>query len=216
MSLNRVTGILSVSKRELNLRPCLRGGMSFRWQELSAASEADGGENCAEFVGVMNGRIVVLKQVVARDLIEFAAFSRSKDGPTSADEMRAELVDYFRLDVDLASLYEEWSSRDAKFKCKIATYPDVLCGIRSLRLDPVENLFSFICSSNNNIKRITQMVANMCSSFGELIGKWNGVEYHSFPTIERLSQPDVEAKLRKLSFGYRAKFIHQAAVHIKG
>ena len=36
-------------------------------------------------------------------------------------------------------------------------------GIRQLRLDPVETLFSFICSSNNNISRISQMVEFLAS-----------------------------------------------------
>lgn len=66
-----------------------------------------------------------------------------------------ELVrDYFNLSVDLAGLYEKWSSRDPHFK-KIALK---FAGIRMLRQDPWENLLSFICSSNNNIVRISQMV----------------------------------------------------------
>lgn len=96
----------------------------------------------------------------------------------------------------------------------MATYPSVLNGIRVLRQEPVENLFSFICSSNNNIKRITQMVGNMCLHFGTKIGCFDGTDYYSFPTIERLAQADVEDKLKKLSFGYRAKFIAKAAVYL--
>ena len=35
-----------------------------------------------------------------------------------------------------------------------------------LRQDPVECLFSFICSSNNHIARIAGMVERFCSTYG--------------------------------------------------
>ena len=35
-----------------------------------------------------------------------------------------------------------------------------------LRQDPVECLFSFICSSNNHIARIAGMVERLCSAYG--------------------------------------------------
>ena len=35
-----------------------------------------------------------------------------------------------------------------------------------LRQDPVECLFSFICSSNNHISRIKGMVDRLCSAYG--------------------------------------------------
>lgn len=62
--------------------------------------------------------------------------------------------DYFNLSVNLTELYEKWSSRDPHFKKKAPSFT----GIRMLRQDPWENLVSFICSSNNNISRIGQMV----------------------------------------------------------
>jgi N-glycosylase/DNA lyase len=39
----------------------------------------------------------------------------------------------------------------------------------------------------------------------------NTITYHPFPSPERLAQPDVEEKLRELSFGYRAKYISKTA-----
>ena len=38
-------------------------------------------------------------------------------------------------------------------------------GVRILKQDPVENLFSFICSSNNNIQRISGMYDVYCRFF---------------------------------------------------
>src|SRR4051812_12911863 len=64
------------------------------------------------------------------------------------------LWDYFQLDVSLQDLYKDWSQADPNFAKKAPH----LRGIRMLRQDPWENLICFICSSNNNIARITQMV----------------------------------------------------------
>lgn len=51
------------------------------------------------------------------------------------------------------------------------------------------------------------MVANLCVHYGKLIGKLNGVDYYTFPRVESLMDSAVESNLRKLKFGYRAKFI---------
>ena len=73
----------------------------------------------------------------------------------------AELIrDYFNLDVNLTELYERWSAADAHFLKKAVRF----AGIRMLRQDPWENLVSFICSSNNNISRISQMVVCLVSA----------------------------------------------------
>ena len=59
------------------------------------------------------------------------------------------LKSYFRLDVDLLSYYEKWSSAHEHFKREA----DNFYAVRVLNQEPVENLFSFICSQNNNISR---------------------------------------------------------------
>jgi N-glycosylase/DNA lyase len=61
------------------------------------------------------------------------------------------LKKYFRLDVSLEEHYAQWSKKDPHFK-KAA---EKFTGVRILSQDPVENIFSFICSSNNNIARFT-------------------------------------------------------------
>lgn len=59
------------------------------------------------------------------------------------------LEKYFRLDVNLGSYYKEWSAKDELFKSACQQF----YGIRMLNQEPVENLFSFICSQNNHISR---------------------------------------------------------------
>lgn len=114
----------------------------------------------------------------------------------------------------IKELYNDWSKLDLIFKERVEKYPNVLKGIRVLRQEPVENLFSFICSSNNHIKRITTMVNNLCITYGTKIGNLNDTDYYAFPTISQLAQPGIESKLKSLSFGYRGKFIARAAQYL--
>ena len=46
-------------------------------------------------------------------------------------------------------MYALWSKADSNFAAVSPQFP----GVRMLNQDPVENVFSFICSSNNNIQR---------------------------------------------------------------
>lgn len=117
---------------------------------------------------------------------------------------------YFNLRLDLGQLYEKWAASDPNFKRRAPKF----AGVRILRQDPWEALIGFICSSNNNISRISSMVSNLCLHYGPFIGNIDGVPYHDFPTPEALSRPSVEAELMKLGFGYRAKYIHRTAVMI--
>ena len=48
----------------------------------------------------------------------------------------------------------------------MAAVAEVVPGMRVLRQDPAECLFSFICSSNNNIGRIGGMLQNLRAMYG--------------------------------------------------
>ncbi|RXG59049.1 N-glycosylase/DNA lyase [Armadillidium vulgare] len=69
-----------------------------------------------------------------------------------------------KLDVSLAEFYKSWSQADPLFQNVSKSFP----GVRILDQDPVENVFSFICSSNNNIKRAKyiEMSANVIHEKG--------------------------------------------------
>lgn len=56
---------------------------------------------------------------------------------------------YFRLDVDLTECYAKWSNAHQHFRNEAGQF----YAVRVLDQDPVENLFSFICSQNNHISR---------------------------------------------------------------
>jgi len=68
---------------------------------------------------------------------------------------------------------------------------------------PVETLFSFLCTSNNHISRITRMVATL-ANYGP---------GDAFPTLDRIASIS-EDELRTQGFGYRGKTIPIAAQQI--
>ncbi|KAF4255562.1 8-oxoguanine glycosylase ogg1 [Aspergillus fumigatus] len=124
------------------------------------------------------------------------------------DETLELLKHYLNLSSNLTDLYTQWSSQDPNFKKKAPQFT----GIRILRQDAWEALVSFICSSNNNITRISQMVEKLCVNYGPLVATVGDRAYHDFPPPEALTADDVEGRLRSLGFGYRAKYIHQTAL----
>lgn len=69
----------------------------------------------------------------------------------------------------------------------------------------------FICSSNNNIVRISQMIHKLCAHYGPLLGHVDEVAYHDFPPPKALAHEGVETTLRGLGFGYRARYLYQTA-----
>ena len=119
------------------------------------------------------------------------------------------LTDYLNLSVDVLQLYRVWEKVDPLFSKKSVRFE----GIRILRQDPWEALVCFICSSNNNIARITQMVEKLCVEFGDSLGQLPGSDYiyHNFPSIKTIAHACTEGQLRNMGFGYRAKFLQKTA-----
>ena len=206
---------------------CIRD-RSFRW-----ATPFKGRPD--EYVGVLGSKVWILKQ--QPDYILYKTLQKENIKQESNcsfqitnfiqdDKDEEYLRDYFQLDVDLESLYCVWRKVDPVFDNISKRY----IGVRMLRQDPVENLFSFICSSNNNIQRISGMIENLCKRYGREITRIQMDDcledenkiYYSFPTLHSLcgeipsnDHPmDVEQTLRSLSFGYRAAYIAKTAKQI--
>ena len=124
---------------------------------------------------------------------------------------------YLNTDSSVTDLYKLWSERDPKYFAKIPLY-----GVRCLRQDPWECTLSFICSQNNNIKRITQLVRTLRNTYGKPICKTmidnEDTMLHSFPSFEDFRTNVTEAKLRQLGFGYRAPYIEKSVkiIHQNG
>ena len=110
------------------------------------------------------------------------------------------------------SEYQKWKAAHKHFEHNTSNEKAF---ITQLDQDVVENIFSFICSQNNNISRISSLVEKLCSNFGEKICDYEGKSYYAFPTLEAMSKEEkLEQTLRELKFGYRAKFIGATAKQI--
>lgn len=107
--------------------------------------------------------------------------------------------------------------------------PNEKQGLRFLTNDIYPTIFSFICSSNNNIKRITTMVDFLyrqgeqamvkVPSIGTISESDSGVKelqspitLYKFPPLSILI--GMESELVKNKFGYRAKYICAAAKYL--
>ncbi|XP_054710895.1 LOW QUALITY PROTEIN: N-glycosylase/DNA lyase-like [Uloborus diversus] len=207
---------------ELNLEITLGGGQSFRWNKNAKN----------EWIGVISDLAWILKQdsqgnilyvvnpadatenKVSCGLKKQKRMKICKNAPllnlrlgTNFSDCDNMLKDYFNLHINLDELYNTWGKADENFRLVANHYK----GIRILRQDPLENVFSFICSANNNISRISSMVGKLCSHYGKAISVFDGTTYYAFPALESLAANGVEETLRKLGFGYRAKYIHETA-----
>ncbi|KAM6501167.1 DNA glycosylase [Amanita muscaria] len=204
---------LPVSVVQVSLAAVFACGQSFRWTVIPLGSEEP---PTHEYRLCLRDRVVCLRQT-PEHLYYRAVYPDPQPTHDQVSTREKETVawirDYFQLDVDLTLLYQDWSTRDHHF----ATLQDRFGGIRILRQDPWENLISFVCSSNNNISRITKMVNSLCKEFSPpLLTLESPVAdekhaYHPFPPPSVLAVPEVSAKLRSLGFGYRAEFIQRTA-----
>lgn len=210
---------LCVTRSNVRLDLTLASGQSFRWRETAPG----------EWTNVLSGYVWTLKQNESdilyrvyesvtrqnkRILKEILTIPDNKANCHPTDEEsdihESILRDYFQLDVDTNSLFEQWRRSDPHF-VKVS---ENMRGVRVLRQDPVETLFAFICSSNNNIPRISGMVEKLCHEYGEFLGEIGDVAYCAFPNMKDLKGSRVEEHLRSVGFGYRAKFISQCASYI--
>lgn len=116
---------------------------------------------------------------------------------------REKLWDYFDLD-------NEYSVDFKKAPKSVKQILKRRSGVRILQQEPFECLISFICSSNNNITRITRMLNEIKRNFGTFLAKSevnNEIfDFYSFPSVDQLGRATPE-QLKKLGLGYRSEFI---------
>ena len=86
-------------------------------------------------------------------------------------------------------------------------------GIRILKQNAEETLYSFIVSQNNNIPRIKGIIEKLCAACGEE-KTFLGEKFYSFPKSIRLAEKDISF-FCETGLGYRAPYIKKLAENIK-
>lgn len=113
---------------------------------------------------------------------------------------------YFDIGRDYSAIYSRAIAVGNKF---LADAAESGRGIRILRQDREEALFSFIISQNNNIPRIKGIIERLCAALGEE-RCFGSARYRTFPKAAFIAQktPDF---YKSLGLGYRADYLPAVA-----
>lgn len=112
-------------------------------------------------------------------------------------------INYFDLNTDYNLIKNELKNNKI-----LSPMIDYGYGIRILKADPLEMIYSFTISQNNNIKRIKQIIEKLCE-----IGTTNN-NYKNFPTSKQLFDASLEF-YQSLGAGYRASFLKELSISLK-
>lgn len=118
--------------------------------------------------------------------------------------------EYFKTYFDLEKDYSEIVSFAFSEKDEIVRKSAALGkGVRILRQDKTETLFSFIVSQNNNIARIKGIIERLCAALGDK-KEFMGEEYYAFPSVESLAKASLDF-YKGIGLGYRAPYVKRLA-----
>ena len=153
-----------------SLSDTLECGQCFRYVKLSPNEEGrvnsvgEKYEGYVEYMTVVGEKILFVGQRNKTELIFYGVTEREFDEVC---------VPYFALDEDYEKIREDVKAHtDSEFLIAAA---DASGGIRILRQEPWETLFSFIISQNNNIPRIKGIIRKISVAYGANLAELSGI-----------------------------------------
>lgn len=161
-------------------------GQCFRWQRQEDGS----------YIGPAMGRVVKISYADGQLVIDNCG----------KEDFENIWKKYLDLDTDYGLIKEKLSAEDQIMQAA----SEYGYGIRILRQDFWETVVSFIISQNNNIPRIKGCIESICEKFGEHAGEYDGKEYYSIPSPEKLASLTIE-DLAPCRLGYRAPYLVKMA-----
>ena len=133
--------------------------------------------------------------------------TRNDIGKNIVKSFSGKHYDLFRQRDDIKSIIRHITT-DATVSTAVSMYP----GLRILEQDPFQCLISFISSSNSSIQKIQSCLMNLVGKFGETI-EFDGHEFGLFPEPDKIATLSIQ-QIRECGFGYRSRFVLNAAQHI--
>ncbi len=151
--------ILVTGLKNYSLSDTFECGQCFRYVKLS-----EEGAKTDIYMTVVKDRLIFVGQSNRDELIFFGM----------DDACFEEIcVHYFALDTDYEEIKKDiLRNTDSEFLKNAADTAD---GIRILRQEPWETLFSFIISQNNNIPRIKGIIRKISAAYGENLALREGI-----------------------------------------
>ena len=163
--------------KSFNLTHIFDCGQCFRWNKNEDES----------YTGVVKENVINIKMI--NNDVYVKSFGE--------DNLKELFNHYFDMNRDYDKIKKSLRRVDEHME-KSILYGD---GIRLLNQDLWETIISFIISANNNIPRIKGIIERISKRYGNRI-EWEGNEYYTFPTPEKLSKASVE-DFRNLGLGFR-------------
>ncbi|MCE5324169.1 hypothetical protein LLG46_12760 [bacterium] len=179
---------IDLQGQPLDLDLTMTCGQAFRWHKRG---------------GVWSG--VVKDKLMELDIKDGSLLWR-----TYPHSDRPLVEEYLRLNDDVNAIYAELGKSDPH----LAELTERFHGLRLLRQDPTEALFSFVCSAANNIPRIMGAVETLAVTYGELVCELGGSCYYAFPTPEAIASADPAALHNNKALGFRGRLVRNVALEI--
>jgi N-glycosylase/DNA lyase len=164
----------------------LNSGQYFLWEKKKKS-----------WYGIYGETILKITEKENEEIYEFDSFPEYNDWEKNI----------FRQDDNYDKIIYEISQNE-RIRNIVQKYP----GLRILRQKPIQCIFSFLCSSNNNIPRIRLMLRNLSKKFGKKI-VFDDMEFYTFPDIKSLCNASIQ-DLLSCGLGYRSRFVLNSAKDI--
>ncbi len=174
---------LHIDKKQCDIKKIIDSGQVFRYEEREDS-----------FVLFYKQHVVVV--------------TKSQEGywfDCTEDEFHHIWHRYLDLDRDYDGMNQFLVKKDPSLKEVIKRQQ----GIRILRQNPFEMLFTFIVSQSKSMVQIRRLVNEVAEKYGTQIEHRDGHIYYSFPSPEQLSQV-TEEDFRIMRYGYRAPYLEAA------
>jgi N-glycosylase/DNA lyase len=175
-----------IDKYRIDIDLSLNSGQYFLWEKKGKT-----------WYGIYGETILKITEKENEKLYEFDSFPEYDDWQKNI----------FRHEDNYEEIIYEISQNEI-IRNMVQKYP----GLRILRQKPIQCIFSFLCSSNNNIPRIRLMLRNLSKKFGKKV-VFDDMDFYTFPDIKSLCNASIQ-DLLSCGLGYRAKFVLNSAKYI--